>query len=97
MTEDQYNMRGDKIGEDSIYEVFEKPVEERGDGTGEFLWPRTQRKDGKWFGFDMKILAKKRGQYLDKGQFRAQYYNDPTDPDNVPVSPDKFQYYEENT
>ena len=94
MTEDQYDKGGDKIGEDSIYEVFEKPVEERGDGTGEFLWPRTQRKDGKWFGFDMKILAKKRGQYLDKGQFRAQYYNDPTDPDNVPVSPDKFQYYE---
>jgi hypothetical protein len=59
-----------------------------------FLWPRQQRKDGKWFGFDMKILAKKRGQYLDKGQFRAQYYNDPSDPDNVPVRPDKFQYFE---
>ena len=42
-------------------------------------------RDGKWFGFDLKILAKKRGQYLDKGQFRAQYYNDPSDPDNVPV------------
>ena len=94
MVEDQYDNRGEKIGEENIYEIFEKPVEERGDGTGEFLWPRSQRKDGKWFGFDMKILAKKRGQYLDKGQFRAQYYNDPSDPDNVPVSSDKFQYYE---
>jgi hypothetical protein len=31
---------------------------------------------------------------LDKGQFRAQYYNDPSDPDNVPVGSDKFQYYD---
>jgi len=94
MVEDQYDDNGEKIGEDNIYEIFEKPVEDNGDGTGEFLWPRCQRKDGKWFGFDMKVLAKKRGQYLDKGQFRAQYYNDPSDPDNVPVSPDKFQYYD---
>jgi len=94
MVEDQYDERGEKVGEDNIYEIFERPVEDRGDGTGEFLWPRSQRKDGKWFGFDLKILAKKRGQYLDKGQFRAQYYNDPSDPDNVPVGSDKFQYYE---
>ena len=94
MVEDQYDERGEKVGEDNIYEIFEKPVEDRGDGTGEFLWPRSQRKDGKWFGFDLKILAKKRGQYLDKGQFRAQYYNDPSDPDNVAVGSDKFQYYE---
>ena len=94
MVEDKYDDKGEKVGEDNIYEIFEKPVEDNGDGTGEFLWPRSQRKDGKWFGFDMKILAKKRGQYLDKGQFRAQYYNDPSDPDNVPVSPDKFQYYD---
>jgi len=95
MVEDQYDDRGEKVGEDNIYEIFEKPVEDRGDGTGEFLWPRSQRKDGKWFGFDLKILAKKRGQYLDKGQFRAQYYNDPSDPDNVPVGSEKFQYYDQ--
>lgn len=94
MTEDTYNDDGDIIGTEPIYEVFERAVENRGDGTGEFLWPRQQRKDGKWFGFDQKILAKKRGQYLDRGQFRAQYYNDPSDPDNVPVTKDKFQYYE---
>jgi phage terminase large subunit-like protein len=58
------------------------------------LWPQQQRKDGKYFGFTKQILAKKRGQYLDKGQFRAQYYNDPSDPDNVPVGSEKFQYYE---
>ena len=95
MTEDVFSKDGDKIGEENIYEIFERPVEDRGDGTGQFLWPRSQRKDGKWFGFNMQVLAKKRGQYLDKGQFRAQYYNDPSDPDNVPVGSDKFQYYEQ--
>lgn len=94
MVEDQYDDEGNKIGDENIYEIFEKPVEDNGDGTGQMLWPRTQRKDGKWFGFDIRVLAKKRGQYLDKGQFRAQYYNDPSDPDNVPVGRDKFQYYD---
>jgi len=94
MQEELYDDHGTKIGEENIYEVLEKPVEDYGDGTGEFLWPRQQRKDGKWFGFDIRTLAKKRGQYLDKGQFRAQYYNDPSDPDNVPVPSDKFQYYD---
>ena len=95
MTEDVFSKDGDKIGEENIYVRFERPVEDRGDGTGQFLWPRSQRKDGEWFGFNMQVLAKKRGQYLDKGQFRAQYYNDPSDPDNVPVGSDKFQYYEQ--
>ena len=94
MTEDQYDAEGEKIAEDNIYEVFERAVEDRGDGTGEFLWPQQQRRDGKYFGFTRQILAKKRGQYLDKGQFRAQYYNDPSDPDNVPVGSEKFQYYD---
>lgn len=94
MSQDIYDENGDLTGTEPIYEIYEKAVEDRGDGTGEFLWPRQQRKDGKWFGFDQKILAKKRGQYLDRGQFRAQYYNDPSDPDNVPVTKDKFQYYE---
>jgi phage terminase large subunit-like protein len=94
MEEDLYDDDGNKIGEDNIYEIFERPVEDRGDGTGEMLWPRSQRRDGKWFGFDIKVLAKKRGQYLDKGQFRAQYYNDPSDPDNVPIESNRFQYYE---
>jgi phage terminase large subunit-like protein len=94
MQEDTFDNNGEVAGSESIYEVYQKEVEDRGDGTGAFLWPRQQRKDGKWFGFDQKILAKKRGQYLDRSQFRAQYYNDPSDPDNVPVSRDKFQYFD---
>ena len=48
---------------------------------------------GSVFGFDRQVLAKKRAQYLDKTQYRAQYYNDPSDPDTRPVDYDKFQYY----
>ena len=94
MKEDKYDDDGNKVSEESIYEILERTVEDRGDGTGEFLWPQQARKDGKQFGFNRQILAKKRGQYLDKSQFRAQYYNDPSDPDNVPVERNKFQYFE---
>ena len=94
MKEELFDEGGNKTGEDNIYEIYERPVEDHGDGTGQFLWPRQQRKDGKFFGFNVQVLSKKRGQYLDKLQFRAQYYNDPSDPDSVPVGSEKFQYYE---
>ena len=94
MKEEVFDDDGEIIDEEPIYEVFERQVEDAGDGTGEFLWPRSQRSDGKWFGFDRKVLAKKRGQYLDRTQFRAQYYNDPNDPGELKVGRDKFQYYD---
>jgi len=94
MKEDIYDKEGTKVEERDIYEVYERSVEDSGDGTGQFLWPRKQRKDGKWFGFDISALAKKRGQYLDRMQFRAQYYNDPSDPDTRPIDYDKFQYFD---
>lgn len=94
MREVIYSPEGEPTGEEPIYEIYEKPVEDRGDGTGNFLWPRLQRTDGKWFGFNTQVLARKKGQYLDKMQFRAQYYNDPSDPDSRPIDYDKFQYYE---
>lgn len=94
MREPTFDEAGQINGEESIYEVMERAVEDRGDGTGEFLWPRQMRKDGKWFGFDIRELARKKAKYLDRTQFRAQYYNDPTDPDQRPIDYDKFQYYE---
>lgn len=94
MEEDIYNSSGEIIAAEPIYETFERAVENTGDGTGEFLWPRQIRHDGKAFGFDIQILAKKRAQYLDKTQFRSQYYNDPNDPDNRPIDYDKFQYFQ---
>ncbi len=63
---------------------------------GEFLWPRQQRNDGKYFGFNPTVLAKKRAVYEATGeitQFYAQYYNDPNDKSTAPISRDLFKYY----
>jgi hypothetical protein len=94
MKEEVFDEDGDVIDSRELYEVFERQVEERGDGTGEFLWPRQMRTDGKWFGFNKEILATKRAKYLDKTQFRAQYYNDPNDPSAAMIKREKFQYYD---
>lgn len=94
MREEIYSEEGELVGEEPIYEILERPVENMGDGSGEYLWPRQQRKDGKWFGFNRQIWAKKKGQYLDQMQFRAQYYNDPNDPDNRPIDYQNFQYFD---
>jgi hypothetical protein len=91
-----YDDDGALIDKVKVYEVKEHVVEDRGDGTGEFLWPRQRRADGKWFGFDRSILATKRAQYLDKTQYRAQYYNDPNDPESQYIDPERFNYYDKN-
>ena len=88
-----FDGNGNIQGADPLYETFEREVEDRGDGTGSFLWPRMQRKDGIWFGFNAEVLAKKKAQYHDKTQFRAQYYNDPNDASSSPINPELFQYY----
>ncbi len=93
-TVDLYGVDGELVSDEPLFEVFERQVEDRGDGTGQFLWPRQQRKDGKWFGFDQNILAKKKAQYLDKTQFRAQYYNDPNDMESASIQKSHFQYYD---
>ena len=93
MEYEEYDEEGNIIDKKAVYEMLQREVEDIGDGSGEFLWPRQQRKDGKWFGFSHNILAKKRAKYLDKTQFRAQYYNDPNDPDNAFIDRSSFQYY----
>ena len=80
----------DEEEELQVYEVFQRQVETE----GEFLWPRTQRKDGKSFGFDARILARKKAKYIDTSQFYAQYYNDPNDPGSDQIDRTKFQYYD---
>lgn len=94
MVEETYDKDGVLTGTSPVYEVFQKEVEDAGDGTGEFIWPRQQRRDGKWFGFDHTILSRKRAQYLDRTQFYAQYYNNPNDPGNEALPSNLFQYYE---
>lgn len=81
---------GELIDKRPLYEVFQRVVEE----DGEFLWPKTARTDGRYFGFDDNELAKKRAEYIDSTQFFAQYYNNPNDPSNAKISSDKFQYYD---
>jgi phage terminase large subunit-like protein len=94
MNQEVYDKNGEEVNKIQVFEIFERQVEDRGDGTGEFLWPRQQRADGMWFGFDQDILARKRAKYLDKTQFRAQYYNDPNDPEDASIDRSQFQYYD---
>lgn len=94
MVEEHFDESGGLVFSQPIYEIFQREVEDRGDGTGTYLWPRQRRTDGRWFGFNQAVLAKKRAQYLDKTQFRAQYYNNPNDPDNEAIASDLFQYYD---
>lgn len=93
---EEYDEYGNVNKATPLFEVFERQVESVGDGTGEFLWPKQQRSDGKWFGFDAEILGKKKAQYLNKLHFRAQYYNDPHDSDSAAIRRDLFQYYDQN-
>lgn len=93
IAEDIYSEDGDLVDSSLVYEVLQKEVEDLGDGTGNFLWSRMQRGDGRWFGFNPAILARKRAKYLDKTQFHAQYYNNPNDPGNEAIESQLFQYY----
>lgn len=90
---EEYDELGNVRNARPLFEVMERQVESVGDGTGEFLWPKQQRSDGKWFGFDTEILARKKAQYTNKIHFRAQYYNDPHDVDSSPIQRSLFQYY----
>lgn len=76
--------------ETPVYETFERVVERN----GEFLWPKQRRPDGKVFGFDDKELARKKAKYLDKGQFYAQYYNNPNNSEDNLIDKGRFQYYD---
>lgn len=93
---EEYDAFGNVIASTPLFQVFERQVESVGDGSGQYLWPRQQRSDGKWFGFDQDILNRKRAQYSNKTHFRAQYYNDPHDDSSSPIKRDLFQYYDQN-
>ena len=90
MTLSIFDDDGNIVDEEHVYQTIEEVVEVDGD----FLWPRKMSKDGKSFGFDDMVLHKIKTQYIDTSQFYAQYYNDPTDPDNKLIDPDNFQYYD---
>lgn len=87
--EDIYDDTGELIGKKNQWSVLQKSVEEN----GEFLWNRQKRKDGKYYGFDFKELARIKAGYVDKSQFYAQYYNDPNDEGSAVITQDMFMYY----
>src|SRR5690606_5122455 len=95
MRVDIFSEDGEVVESQPPHEVFERVLEDSPsrDGTGQYLWPKMRRADGKWFGFDQRERARKYAQYLDKTQFWAQYYNDPNDRSTSPIDPDSFQYY----
>lgn len=84
-----YNDEGELVDKKPVWEIKEYAVED----SGVFIWPRSVRKDGKAFGFDIQVLARIKAEYSDKVQFYAQYYNDPNDPSSNRITSDKFQYY----
>jgi predicted phage terminase large subunit-like protein len=87
--EEIYNEAGELIGKEPQWDILQKSVEEN----GEFLWNRQKRKDGKFYGFDFKELARIKAGYVDKSQFYAQYYNDPNDEGSALITQDMFEYY----
>lgn len=86
---DEYDDNGVLIDKLPVWEIKEYAVEE----DGVFIWPRRVRNDNKAFGFDMKVLARIKGEYTDIVQFFAQYYNNPNAPCSNRIDIDKFQYY----
>lgn len=92
---EKYDEDGNITSYEPLFEVKEHAVETSGDGTGEFLWPRSKQPDGKWYGFNSEELAKKRSKYRGNiVNFRSQYYNDPQDTDSAPIKRSLFQYYD---
>jgi hypothetical protein len=90
MKAELFDDSGELLDEINIYEIYQAVVET----DGQFLWPKQQRKDGKYFGFDKNELAKIKGKYIDTTQFYAQYYNDPNSAESAPIDKNKFQYYD---
>lgn len=84
-----FDEKGEIIGREPQWDILQRVVEV----DGEFLWPRSKRSDGKYYGYDMKELARIKAGYIDTTQFYAQYYNDPNDTGNAQITTDMFMYY----
>lgn len=84
-----FGEHGELVESYPLFEVFERVVETN----GVFLWPRTLGTNGRYYGFNKEILARKKASYTDFSKFRAQYYNDPNDVTTSPISRDTFKYY----
>jgi len=92
-----YTDDGEYIGEKRLWYVIEHKVEDHGDGTGNYLWPRVWNPGLKeWFGWDIRSISKKKAEYISNGesaQFYAQYYMEANDPSSHRLRYDSFNYY----
>lgn len=91
---EEYDDEGQITGEKPDWAVMEHAVH---DENNTFLWPRTKDpKSGKWYGFDIRELAKIRARYLkanQRSQYHAQYFNDPNDESSARIETTKFNYW----
>lgn len=87
---DIYDEEGRVVDRKPVWNIKEYAVEI----DNVFIWPKTMRTDGKFFGFDQQVLSRIRAEYSDRVQFYAQYYNDPNDPGSNRIDRNKFQYYD---
>ena len=85
-------------GTKKAWDVFQTQAEGEGNGTGDFIWPRSFDPDtGQGYGFDHQTLAIIRADYEargEKAQFYCQYYNDPNAVELQRISRGNFQYYD---
>lgn len=85
-------------GTKKAWDVYKVEVEDEGNGTGNFIWPRTiAPSTGEAYGFDHQTLAIIRADYEARGelaQFYCQYYNDPNAIELQRISRGSFQYYD---
>jgi len=91
MEEDVFDDDGNVVASRPVYEITEAVVENQ----GVYIWPKARRKDGKYFGFDDRVMARIRAEYLDITQYYAQYYNNPNAAGSNRVDRDKFVYYDQ--
>lgn len=97
-TYQDYTDDGVLVGEKNLWYVIEHQVEDQGDGTGNYLWPRVWNPELKeWFGWDIRAISKKKAEYISNGestQFYAQYYMEANDPSSHLLKYEAFNYWE---
>lgn len=89
-----FDDEGNVTGEKKLFKINCREVEDRGDGTGHFLWARKQMPNGEWYGFDRQELARKKAKYsANLEQYYAQYYNNPNHVSLAKFDRELFQYF----
>jgi len=88
-----YDKEGLLVERLPVWDIKEHAVEEE----NIFIWPRGVRGDGKAFGFDLNVLSRIKGEYEDRVQFYAQYYNNPNDPGSNRINRSTFQYIDQRS